>query len=205
MKKNLRLDRTACLAAALFAMVLPVAAGCLWDGLTNVVSTQRSDGSTNYWTEADLVDALGLLNRRYWRDMSSASGRKAWHGAVAASAMHCVTNGAQVLPIRVDTYADGYVHSETGAARRVMTPEETAALIAKRKDARAQRIADLRSRLAAYEETIAAGVGETPEQRLAYAKAVVGAADCRTQLERLENAGTTNVVTVIVTPQTGGE
>lgn len=191
------MKRTILLTCCLAALAAGVVAGPVWDGVTNLVSTLKSDGTTNYWTEADLVDALGLLNRRYWRDMSSASGRKAWHGAVAASAMHCVTNGATVLPVRVDTYADGYVHSETGAARRVLTPEETAALISKRKDARAQRIETLRSRLAAYEETIAAGVGATAEQRLAYAKAVVGAADCKTQLERLENAGVTNVVTVL--------
>ena len=45
-----------------------------------VVTTLFSDGSTNAWTQADLVAALGLMNRKYHRDMESESGRRAWHG-----------------------------------------------------------------------------------------------------------------------------
>ena len=45
-----------------------------------VFTTQLEDGSTNTWTQADLVAALGLLNRKYHRDCESPSGRKAWHG-----------------------------------------------------------------------------------------------------------------------------
>lgn len=45
-----------------------------------IFTTQYSDGRTNTWTQADLVQALGLLNRKYHRDCESASGRKAWHG-----------------------------------------------------------------------------------------------------------------------------
>ena len=43
-------------------------------------TTQLEDGSTNTWTQADLVAALGLLNRKYHRDCESPNGRKAWHG-----------------------------------------------------------------------------------------------------------------------------
>lgn len=45
-----------------------------------VFTTLYSDGRTNTWTQADLVEALGLLNRKYHRDCETASGRKAWHG-----------------------------------------------------------------------------------------------------------------------------
>lgn len=48
-----------------------------------VFTTQLEDGSTNTWTQADLVAALGLLNRKYHRDCEGASGRKAWHGQLA--------------------------------------------------------------------------------------------------------------------------
>ncbi len=200
-----RAGRRPALAAALLAMALPLVAGGLWDGITNVVATLKSDGTTNLWTEADLVDALGLLNRRYWRDMETASGRRDWHGAVASSTFRAVTNGAAVTPVRVDVFADGYVHSETGAARRVLTPAETAALIAKRKDAAARTKAALESQLAAWEAVVAQGVGTDAAQRLAFARAVVGAEDCRTRLARLESSAATNVVDVVVTPQTGGD
>lgn len=48
-----------------------------------VFTTQLEDGSTNTWTQADLVAALGLLNRKYHRDCEGASGRKAWHGRLS--------------------------------------------------------------------------------------------------------------------------
>lgn len=193
-----------CLAAAFILSPFAVA-GPVLDGITNIVATLRADGSTNLWTEADLVDALGLLNRRYWRDMATSDGRAAWHGAVAASAFQSVTNGQSVVPVRVDTYADGFVHAATGAARRILTPAESAALIAKRRDARAQRKAALEAQLAAYNAVISQGVGTNDAQRLAYARAVVGAESCRVSLERLEAAGTTNHVSAVVTPQTGGK
>ena len=45
-----------------------------------VFTTLLEDGSTNTWTQADLVSALGLLNRKYHRDCEGAGGRKSWHG-----------------------------------------------------------------------------------------------------------------------------
>lgn len=48
-----------------------------------VFTTQLEDGSTNTWTQSDLVAALGLLNRKYHRDCESPNGRKAWHGRLA--------------------------------------------------------------------------------------------------------------------------
>lgn len=45
-----------------------------------VFTTLLEDGSTNTWTQADLVAALGLLNRKYHRDCEGVGGRKSWHG-----------------------------------------------------------------------------------------------------------------------------
>ena len=47
-----------------------------------VVTTLFSDGTTNTWTQADLVSALQLMNRRYHRDMQSETGRIGWHGKI---------------------------------------------------------------------------------------------------------------------------
>ena len=45
-----------------------------------VITTLLSDGTTNTWTQADLIAALQLLNRKYQRDVQSVDGRKAWPG-----------------------------------------------------------------------------------------------------------------------------
>ena len=46
------------------------------------IVTTRADGSTNTWTMADAADSLGLVNRKYWREMRSEPGRISWHGAI---------------------------------------------------------------------------------------------------------------------------
>ena len=45
-----------------------------------VATTLLADGSTNTWTQTDLRDALGLMNRMYHRDMDTDAGRRKWHG-----------------------------------------------------------------------------------------------------------------------------
>ena len=74
-----------------------------------VAETLLADGSTNAWTQADLVDALGLLNRRYRRDIASETGRVAWHGQ-RVSQTPC-TNAAGAFVMR-RVYADGFVFDE---------------------------------------------------------------------------------------------
>lgn len=66
-----------------------------------VVSTLFSDGSTNTWTQADLVAALQLMNRKYHRDCESASGRAAWHGKLVAQIVD--TN----REVKIERHADG--------------------------------------------------------------------------------------------------
>lgn len=74
-----------------------------------VAETLLADGSTNSWTHADLVAALGLLNRRYRRDIETQAGRMAWHGR-EVSQTPC-TNAAGAFVMR-RVYADGFVFDE---------------------------------------------------------------------------------------------
>lgn len=101
-----------------------MALGTLAQGGATIAATLREDGSTNTWTQADLQDALGLMNRMYWRDMASDSGRQRWHGK--RMGQFVLTNGTQL--IRVDVYKDGYIatNTPTRASSRVRDPEAAA-------------------------------------------------------------------------------
>lgn len=67
-----------------------------------IIETLLPDGSTNTWTRADLVAALGLINRRYHRDVdTSIAGRKAWHGRIVTEIVD--TNALT----RTQIYEDG--------------------------------------------------------------------------------------------------
>ncbi len=86
------------------------------DGLP-VAATVRADGTTNVWTEADLVSALGLVNRKYWRDMQSESGRRAWHGG-------CTTSIDTNRLIRVWRYEDGFEWTNQWTRQRSVVETE---------------------------------------------------------------------------------
>lgn len=149
---------------------------------TNVVATLRSDGTTNLWTAADLQDALGLLNRRYWRDMESESGRQSWHGKIVRSAF--ATNAAGRVEC-LYTHEDGYTHKILMPAR-VASAADAAATAAAREERKAARLAQWRSRLAECEALIAAGApndtaGAAAE---AYARAIIDAAKYRRAIQR---------------------
>jgi len=66
-----------------------------------VVTTLLSDGSTNVWTQADLIAALQLMNRKYHRDVERPDGRRSWHGALVAQIVD--TNAL----VKIERYADG--------------------------------------------------------------------------------------------------
>lgn len=102
-----------------------------------VMTTQRSDGSTNTWTLAELQDALGLMNRKYWRDMKTAQGRREWHGSVAGSFM--TTNSSGVIE-RVDLHEDGYVHREEPTRKVVITDPEAIAKAAAEREAKLREL-----------------------------------------------------------------
>ena len=164
-----------------------------------VAATIRDDGSTNTWTQADLTDALGLMNRKYWRDMESPSGRAQWHGKIVES--HLETNETTRVIQRVDRHADGFVWREAGSKRRALTPEEAADVAARRRNARQMRIDFLRETI---ERLLVEGAAPATndEQIAAAAMARINARKYQRQLERLLAQQSTNSVDVVVTPQT---
>lgn len=147
----------------LFAFASIVAAGFgLLNAAETLAETLRADGSTNRWTAADLQDALGLMNRMYWRDMKSDAGRRRWHGSrIGQYVMDGTTTNAFGRPdiIRVDIYSDGFVATNRSVRRRrgEYDPEARAkerAEAARRRDA-ARRVweeANLPPALAAIRE-----------------------------------------------------
>ena len=168
--------------------------------VTNSVlaATLRADGSTNTWTQADLTAALGLMNRKYWRDMESPSGRAQWHGKIVES--HLETNETTRVIQRVDRYADGVVWREKGSKRRALTPEEAADVAARRRNARQMRIDFLRENI---ERLLVEGAAPATndEQIAAAAMARINARKYQKQLERLLAQQSTNSVDVVITPQ----
>lgn len=160
-----------------------------------VAATLRSDGSTNTWTQADLQDALGLLNRKYWRDMESQEGRRKWHGTPRH---HYVTNAAERTVERVEIYPDGYTNVVRGTKRKLRTPEEEAAWMLERRQRREQlrvsRIEALRAKIAELESVLATSTND-----LERARATIGLYQARRNLQRAE-AAQTNVVTVVIQP-----
>lgn len=66
-----------------------------------VAATLFEDGSTNTWTAADLQAALGLLNRKYHREVKRPDGRRAWHGDLVREIID--TNNLR----KIEVYADG--------------------------------------------------------------------------------------------------
>ena len=85
----------------MFAAVAIFAATIAISDTIVVFKTLYSDGKTNTWTQADLVEALGLLNRKYHRDCESLSGRQAWHGRLKKQIIN--TNDLT----RTEVYEDG--------------------------------------------------------------------------------------------------
>ena len=145
-----------------------------------VATTLLADGSTNTWTQSDLRDALGLMNRMYHRDMGTDAGRAKWHGDRIGQYILPTgeTNsvGREVF-VRVDLYADGFVVTNRAVRARqsIIADPEAAAKAA----AEAKRRA---------EEARAAWESATLPPDLAALRA----------LQRL--AGETNEVTVITGP-----
>ena len=160
-----------------------------------VAATLRSDGSTNTWTQADLQDALGLLNRKYWRDMESQEGRRKWHGTPRH---HYVTNATERTVERIEIYPDGFTNVVRGTKRKLRTPEEEAAYMLERRQRRerayASMVETLRAKVARLEEVLATSTND-----LDRAHATIDLYQARRQLQRAE-AAQTNIVTVIITP-----
>ena len=70
-----------------------------------VAQTLFLDGSTNTWTQADLIAALQLMNRKYHRDCKLPAGRRNWHGSLVGQTV--VTNGEML--VKTERHEDGTV------------------------------------------------------------------------------------------------
>lgn len=103
-----------------------------------VAQTLFSDGSTNTWTQADLIAALQLMNRKYHRDVETPSGRNAWHGALVAQVVD--TNRL----VKIERYADGTEFEFPFEPPRPKTPAPTksSTVPARLAEARARRQAE---------------------------------------------------------------
>lgn len=96
------------------------------DAAPIVAETLFEDGTTNTWTQTDLTDALGLMNRKYHRDIETESGRTKWHGKRMGQYLIDGEDGKQCL---VQLYEDGFAW--TNAATRVALKDPEAAAKAK--------------------------------------------------------------------------
>lgn len=103
-----------------------------------LVNTLFSDGSTNSWTQADLIAALQLMNRKYHRDIETPGGRTAWHGKLVMQTID--TNRL----VKIERYADGTEFEFPFEPPKPKTPAPTksANLPARLAEARARRQAE---------------------------------------------------------------
>ena len=181
--------------AAMAALVATAAADIVMedDGTNVVLVTSLSDGSTNPWTQVDLIDALGMVNRKYHRDMATDQGRRRWHGDIVPEKCTIVTN-ADGRKFRRDVYADGYFHDTPFTPRPTLRPRGNRSPFAAE-----ERYANLTNRLAEVEAKVASG----DPSSLQYAKDLMEAHRLRRMLEREVARRTTNTVNVVITPQGG--
>lgn len=103
-----------------------------------VAQTLFSDGSTNTWTQADLVAALQLMNRKYHRDVENPNGRTAWHGKLVMQEID--TNRL----VKIERYADGteFEFPFEPPKPKTPAPTESANVPARLAEARARRRAE---------------------------------------------------------------
>lgn len=137
--KKLATSLILCAAAFALSATMTFAEG---SAETPIVTTLLADGSTNTWTQADLIAALQLMNRKYHRDVETPDGRKSWHGALVAQIVD--TNAL----VKIERYADG-----TEFAFPFTTPKSTAPTPASKSANVPTRLVAARARRAAERET----------------------------------------------------
>ncbi len=97
------MNKTAALFALALAALAPLALRPEGNLSQVVAQTLFSDGSTNTWTQADLIAALQLINRKYHRDCENGNGRRAWHGKLMLQTV--TTNGTTL--VKTERHEDG--------------------------------------------------------------------------------------------------
>ena len=99
------MNKSAFCALALAAALAPLTLRPDGTGDPVVAQTLFSDGTTNTWTQADLIAALQLMNRKYHRDCERAEGRRDWHGKLVGQSV--ATNGETL--VKTERHEDGTV------------------------------------------------------------------------------------------------
>ena len=99
------MNKTAFCALALAAALAPLTLRPDGTGDPVVAQTLFSDGTTNTWTQADLIAAVQLMNRKYHRDCERADGRRYWHGKLVGQSV--TTNGETL--VKTERHEDGTV------------------------------------------------------------------------------------------------
>ena len=99
------MNQSAFCALALAAALAPLTLRPDGTGDPVVAQTLFSDGTTNTWTQADLIAALQLMNRKYHRDCERAEGRRDWHGKLVGQSV--ATNGETL--VKTERHEDGTV------------------------------------------------------------------------------------------------
>ncbi len=142
-----------CVCAAVALAALAVAGQDIGATLT----TLFADGSTNTWTQADLVAALQLTNRKYWRDMASDQGRRSWHGAPTSREYitNAVDEAGVVTRALVETYEDGFRWTNLPVRVQPMSARGLASRAIAAKRARQERAAALAAQTSGVPSAVA--------------------------------------------------
>lgn len=119
MKKSL-LVLTLCICASLVFADEPAT-----NAAPVVAQTLFADGTTNTWTQTDLTDALGLMNRKYHRDMETDAGRVKWHGKRMGQYLVDADDGKKCLVL---LYEDGFAWTNAAMRVAMVDPEAAAKL-----------------------------------------------------------------------------
>ncbi|MBR4522816.1 MAG: hypothetical protein IKO64_01075 [Kiritimatiellae bacterium] len=82
-----------------------------------MIETVNEDGSTNTWTQADLVAALQLLNRKYHREVATPGGRQAWHGKMIREEVDLER------AVKIETHEDGMAFEIPFSSPKKATPK----------------------------------------------------------------------------------
>lgn len=98
---------------------IPAATGTAETATLPLVTTLLSDGSTNEWTQADLIAALQLLNRKYHREVEKPTGREAWHGKLIRQEVDTERE------VKREIYEDGTVFEFPFEKRSAPAPKTT--------------------------------------------------------------------------------
>ena len=180
--------------ATLAILALAASAAAFAD--SPVVATLFEDGTTNTWTQAELVAALELQNQRYHRDIKTLAGRKAWWGEPE---YRYETNTVDGTLAQIEVYHSGAFCHTNKAVRLAPPGSAVVGSLLGNPTGIAEKEATLRS----MEAELAAMPDPPPDDKTALARArlSVKIIKFRRALAREKASAATNTVDVVVTPE----